>query len=546
MSNDKHISEKWKHYNDAAWASTKLDLTLDVSRMDLPENLFKELAPKLQEAFDAMADLESGGLANPDEQRMVGHYWLRNPELAPSAEIKDAIVKARKDVADFVGQVHFGSLRSPGGKPFRNLILMGIGGSILGPQLLQSALSGPNDKMRLWTMDNTDPDGVYRVLRRLHHELDRTLCVVTSKSGGTMETLNAMEETRAAMTRVGLKFPKQAVAVTMPGSKLDERAKSEGWLASFPVWEWVGGRTSLFSPVGLLPAALLGLDVDALVQGAARMDEVTRVREVRDNPAAILAAAWYDATERRGLREMVIEPYKDRLEPWSRYVQQLMMESLGKTRKEGNEVVSTGMTVYGNKGSTDQHSVLQHLCEGPGGFFVTFVHVMRDLCGATWASGGAFDIEVQVQPEITSGDCLLALLLGTRSALHAKSRPSLSIFVDRLDAMALGELVALYERAVGLYATMVGINAYNQPGVEESKRRAGEALEVQRKVLAALKARQPEPATAAQIAMEADLVGWEETVYLILRHLSSNPTRGVRRNKASRPADETYFWERGN
>ena len=546
MSDQKKISEKWKRFNELVWSSTKLELTLDVSRMDLPEGLFEDLAPKMEQAFEAMAALEAGAEANQDEHRMVGHYWLRNPEIAPTPEIKQQILQARKDVADFVGQVHFGSLRSPGGKPFRNLILMGIGGSILGPQLLQAALSGPNDKMRLWTMDNTDPDGVYRILRRLHHELDRTLCVVTSKSGGTMETMNAMEETKAAMARVGLKFSKQAVAVTMPGSPLDERAKSEGWLASFPVWEWVGGRTSLFSPVGLLPAALLGLDVDALIQGAARMDEATRVRSLRDNPAAMLAAAWYDATERRGLREMVIEPYKDRLEPWSRYAQQLIMESLGKTRIEDGREIHTGMTVYGNKGSTDQHSVLQHLCEGPGGFFVTFIHVMRDLCGAAWASGGAFDVEVQVRPEIASGDCLLALLLGTRSALHDKKHPSISLFVDRLDAMSLGEIVALYERAVGFYATLVGINAYNQPGVEESKKRAGIALDIQLKALAALKARQPEPATAAEIALEADLVGWEETVYLILRHLASNSTRGVRRRKASRPADEQFFWERGS
>ncbi|MCD6499477.1 MAG: glucose-6-phosphate isomerase [Deltaproteobacteria bacterium] len=541
----KKNQDHWSLLNTFYWTGSHLEFTLDVSRMQLASDFVEIVADRLGTALDEMEALEKGAVANPDEGRMVGHYWLRAPDLAPTEDIRDAIVAAQKAVKDFVGQVHFGSIRGQTGKPFRNVLVMGIGGSILGPQLLASALSGPQDKMHLFWMDNTDPDGFYRLYRRLHHELDRTLCLVMSKSGRTLETMTAMEETKSAMKRVGLDFAKQAVVVTLPGSELAQRAEHEGWLATFPIWEWVGGRMSLFSAVGLLPAGLMGMDVDALVHGAARMDQATRSRTLRDNPAAMIAALWYHTVVENGLSQLVVEPYKDRLEPWSRYLQQLIMESLGKAVDRQGKPVHSGFTVYGNKGSTDQHSILQHLSEGPGGFFVEFLHVMRDLYGATWGSGGAFDTELEVRPDVSSGDCLLALLMGTREALSGKGRPNYSIWLERLDATTLGELVALHERAVGLYASMVDINAYNQPGVEASKKSAGRFLEQQRRALEVLVDQQPNRMTAIEVAKAVGKDGDVESIYLSLRHLAANSTRGVRRQAAARPMDEVFWWDRG-
>src|SRR5262249_48007618 len=149
-----------------------------------------------------------------------------------------------------------------------------------------------------------------------------------------------------------------------------------GFLARFPMWDWVGGRTSELSAVGLLPAALQGIDIDAMLEGARACDAVTRVHDTRKNPAAVMALCWYWSGHGKGEKDMVILPYKDRLELFSRYLQQLVMESLGKEKDLAGNVVNQGIAVYGNKGSTDQHAYVQQLRDGRLNFFVTFIEVL--------------------------------------------------------------------------------------------------------------------------------------------------------------------------
>src|SRR5581483_6629042 len=179
-------------------------------------------------------------------------------------------------------------------------------------------------------------------------------------------------------------------------------------------------------PVGLVPAALQGLDIDALLAGAARCDEVTRGHDTRQNPAALLALAWYHATGGKGQKDMVVLPYKDRLLLFSRYLQQLVMESLGKRLNLKGERVDQGIAVYGNKGSTDQHAYVQQLRDGVNNFFVTFIRVLE--------SGGE---PVEVEPGITAGDYLHGFLLGTREALYGNERQSMTITVRRVDARTI-------------------------------------------------------------------------------------------------------------
>ena len=133
-----------------------------------------------------------------------------------------------------------------------------------------------------------------------------------------------------AYRKAGLEFPRHAAAITLPGSRMDKTASEQGWLARFPMYDWVGGRTSVLSAVGLLPAALQGLDVDGLLAGAAACDEATRRPSLLSNPAALMALMWHHATGGEGLKDMVVLPYKDRLLLFSRYLQQLIMESIGK------------------------------------------------------------------------------------------------------------------------------------------------------------------------------------------------------------------------
>jgi len=377
--------------------------------------------------------------------------------------------------------------------------------------------------MKVFFLDNTDPDGIDRVLDAIGDALSRTLTVVISKSGGTKETRNGMLEVAAAYQRLGLSFAKHAVAVTGEGSALDEYAKKEGFIERFPMWDWVGGRTSEMSAVGLLPAALEGIDVRAMLAGARAMDEATRRAETRKNPAAMLVLGWYAVTGGAGKKDMVILPYKDRLELFSRYLQQLVMESLGKRLDLEGREVHQGIAVYGNKGSTDQHAYVQQLRDGLDNFFATFIEVLRDR--APERTG------LEVEPGVTSGDYLSGFLQGTRRALWESGRQSMTISIDEVSPASVGKLIALYERAVGFYASLVNINAYHQPGVEAGKKAAQAVIELQGKVLAALGGAGGRAMTVAEAAKAAGTED-EETVFWILRRFAANPERGVARELA--------------
>jgi glucose-6-phosphate isomerase len=500
----------WNRFQEYYYPYPDLGLGLDLSRLPLPDNFLAQMEPAMQKAFAAMKELEGGAVANPDENRMVGHYWLRTPQLAPTEPLRRAITDTVTAVKQFAAQVHSGAIAGTKGR-FTQLLVVGIGGSALGPQLVNHALSQPGyDKMAVTFFDNTDPDGMDYVLASLGERLAETLVVVISKSGGTVETRNGMLEAAAAFKAAGLDHAKHFVAVTGEGSKLEQIAIQEKWLARFPMWDWVGGRTSELSAVGLLPAALQGLDVDGMLAGAAAMDAVTRIPITKVNPAALLALAWHFATDGRGTKDMVVLPYKDRLLLFSRYLQQLVMESLGKEFDLEGRVVNQGLAVYGNKGSTDQHAYVQQLREGVNNFFVTFIEVLRDRAGDS----------MEVEPGITSGDYLQGFLLGTRDALSEKDRWSITITVPDVTPHTLGMLIALYERVVGLYASLVGINAYHQPGVEAGKKAATAVIALKRKLVDTLNRSQGKTFTAESLA--GAVGGDPELAFKILEHLAAN------------------------
>jgi glucose-6-phosphate isomerase len=515
----------WGRSSEHHVADRALGFALDVGRVGFADGFLADMTPAMSRALDAMEALEGGAIANRDEERMVGHYWLRAPALAPTPEIRDAVTDAIAAVRAFAADVHAGRLAGRDG-PFAHVLHVGIGGSALGPQLVADALGGPDDRLQMHFIDNTDPDGIDRVLRGLDGALGRTLVTVASKSGGTPEPRNALLEVRAAYERAGVDSAPHLVAITSAGSALDTRAEQEGWLRRFPLWDWVGGRTSVLSPVGLVPAALQGVAVDALLDGAGVMDGLTRVRDVRRNPAAMMTLAWLALSGGCGGKDMVVLPYKDRLLLFGRYLQQLVMESLGKERDRGGATVHQGLSVYGNKGSTDQHAFVQQLRDGVDNFFVTFVRVLRDRDGAA----------LEVEPGVTAGDYLHGFLLGTRRALHERGRASITITLDRLDASSLGALIALYDRTVGLYAEMINVNAYHQPGVEAGKKAASHVLDVQRRAVAQLGS---SPQTADAIADAIGAPGDAETVHAVLEHLAHND-RGVEMDTGETPAATTF------
>ena len=525
----------WNRFKSLYSTHPKLGLSLDISRMPFPDDFLPAMEPKLQKAFADMAALEAGAIANPDEKRMVGHYWLRAPELAPTPELRTAISATLAAIRTFTAKVHQGEISCSAGK-FKEVLVIGIGGSALGPQFISHALGrlkGGRDKLGVSFFDNTDPDGMDYVLTQLGRRLPQTLVVVISKSGSTAKTRNGMLEAQAAFQAAGLDYPKHFIAVTGEGSKLDQVALKEGWLARFPMWDWVGGRTSEMGVVGLLPAALQGIKIDQLLAGAAAMDGLTRKKSLHENPAALLALMWYWATDGRGAKDMVVLPYKDRLLLFSRYLQQLVMESLGKERDLAGNVVNQGIAVYGNKGSTDQHAYVQQLRDGVPNFFLTFIEVLKDR---------AAEQSPEVEPGVTSGDFLQGFLLGTRAALSESNRHSITITINEVSPKTIGLLIALYERAVGLYASLVGINAYHQPGVEAGKQAAGSVITLKLEIAAALRAGAGTAFTAESLAAQLGQPDQTETVFKVLEHLAANPGSKVAKLARKPWYDSTYLW----
>ncbi len=500
--------------------------------MNFSDSLFSEMLPRMENAFTEMTKLESGAIANPDENRMVGHYWLRKPSLAPNKEIETEINQTFENIKKFAAQIHSGEI-SVNGNLFKNLLIVGIGGSALGPQFVGQALTDPqNDKMEVYFFDNTDPDGIDLTLAKLDGKLNETLVLVISKSGGTPETRNGMIEAENAFKNAGLNFSKHTVAITGNGSKLDKYAEDNGWLKRFPMWDWVGGRTSEIGPVGLIPAALMGINIDEILQGAAEMDQITR-RDNWQNPAALLALMWYYATDGRGSKDMVILPYKDRLMLFSKYLQQLVMESLGKEFDLNGNVVNQGIAVYGNKGSTDQHAYVQQLREGVCNFFVTFIEVQKDREGSS----------VEVEPGVNCGDYLKGLLLGTRSALYEKGRESITICIDNVNGFSVGLLIALYERAVGLYASLININAYHQPGVEAGKKAAASVIQFKKDIMEFFNNHLGDSFTLDQIAKLLKVENEKETLFKLIQHLAVNNNIIVKRDEGQSIFETKYCFE---
>jgi glucose-6-phosphate isomerase len=511
----------WDRFCRSYLEKSDLDFSIDYSKVDLPDDFVEKFAPTFDTARQKMVALEKGAIANPDEKRMVGHYWLRNQSKAPRLELRKSIAAAIDQTKTFVKKVLKGSVKGSEGK-FENLLLIGIGGSALGPQFIDHALRPAKKGLKSFFFDNTDPDGMDRTLNDLKGQLGKTLVVVISKSGGTKETRNGMLEAKRAFKQAKVDFAAHAVAVTGDGSNLYQSAAEEGWLSIFPMWDWVGGRTSVMSAVGLLPAGLSGYDIDGLLEGAAEMDQWTLGKKLANNPAGILSAMWYGLGNGCGEKDMVILPYKDRLELFSKYLQQLVMESLGKEKDLDGKVVNQGIAVYGNKGSTDQHAYVQQLRDGLDNFFATFIEVKRSREKPS----------IQVDPGVTTGDYLEGFLLGSREALAESGRSSITITVGEVSARTVGQLIALFERAVGYYAFYVNINAYHQPGVEAGKVAAQRILALKSQCVAALK-ESKKPMSVPQLAKKLGDPSCSETVFKLLTYMSANPKSGVKFGKRS-------------
>jgi glucose-6-phosphate isomerase len=362
-----------------------------------------------------------------------------------------------------------------------DVLVLGIGGSSLGARAIHQALSGPMElagiarsaQARLHFPDNSDPWLLAALLDALDPKATVALCV--SKSGGTIETAAQLLVIKRWFES-GLpadQVRRHLVAITDPSSgQLREQVTAEGW-ASLPVPSNVGGRFSLLSPVGLLPALLGGVNIDELLEGAAAMAKRCETSDLRANPAGVLAAVHVLQHRLRGRSIHVMMPYSDRLRPFAAWYVQLWAESLGKRSNRRGEIVELGPTPIPAVGATDQHAQGQLFMEGPRDKLVTFVRVIepsRDLIiphakgPSSYLGGTSMHALLEAERE------------GTTQALAMDSRPSLTISLTRLDAFSLGGLFFLYEAATAFAGELYDINAFDQPGVELGKRLANGLL----------------------------------------------------------------------
>ena len=469
----------------------------------------EKLAPLFAKANAGIAAIEKGEIKNPDEQRKVTHFTDRITYCA--SPLYNA-------VEEFAAKVRSGALTGSTGRPFTAVAVNGIGGSALGPQLLQFAINGPywnelsaearKNGLKIYFLDNTDSAEFADLCQVMDPET--TLHLIVSKSGGTQETKNNMIAMERFYAARNLDFGKHAVAVTMPGSKLDKYAAEKKFLASFEMADSIGGRTSESAIVGHVPAALTGIDFKSFIAGFLRMDELTRVTDALKNPAMMLAAMWYIAGNGKGDRNMVIVPYSDRLVLLSRYLQQLVMESLGKELDLDGKLCYQGLNVFGNKGGTDAHAFIQQLNDGRDDFFATFIEILADAQKLPLEGGNDM------------GDYLHGFCAGLSEALRSKNRQTISIKLPRLTVYELGMIIALYERAVAVYAEFININAFHQPGVQAYKLAANGELELKAKLSEALKNMAGFTGDAAAVAEKAGVPASAAPVEGWLRRMAAN------------------------
>jgi glucose-6-phosphate isomerase len=357
---------------------------------------------------------------------------------------------------------------------YDDVVILGIGGSALGPIALRTALrpsgwnmldeKARNNYPRLHVLDNVDPETIAALLGRLR--LERSLFIVTSKSGGTAETMAQFLIVHERLAREKLDVREHFVFVTDPKQgalrPLAERLK----VPALDIPPNIGGRFSVLTPVGTLPAALMGIDVKSLLVGAGEMAERCGSPELSTNPAGVYAMLQWLADTQLRKSIAVFMPYSDPLRDFAAWFVQLWAESLGKKRPDGTSVGSTPLPALG---ATDQHAQVQLFMEGPADKTVTFVSVRER----------ATDVKIPAAfPDVKELGYLAGHSLGelidieqraTAGALARRGRPNMTIHIDRVDAAHVGQMMMLLEIATAYVGQLYGIDAFNQPGVELGK-----------------------------------------------------------------------------
>jgi len=402
-----------------------------------PEEI-ESLEPAARAAHERLASLRASG--NLGFWSLPGDAAVRDPAIALGEEL------ARR---------------------WENVVVLGIGGSSLGARAVVSALGGPFHNLRpaserkgarLFFPDNSDPATFAALLDLL--DLSKTCFLAITKSGGTAETLSQLLVVRE---RLGAKTKEQVVAITDPASgALRKIAEAEGW-RTLPVPPKVGGRFSVLTAVGLVPIAAAGLDARAVCAGADAMRARCEEPALRRNPAYLLAGLHHLFDTKKGRNIHVLFPYADALRDVGDWYVQLWAESLGKNER-------TGPTPIRAVGATDQHSMLQLLMEGPQDKLVTFVAVETPAADLVLPAAWTGQDALAYLGGKRMSQLIDAERVGTAAALAEAGRPSLTLRLPRVDGHGVGELLFLWEAATAFAGFLYGVDPFDQPGVEASKK----------------------------------------------------------------------------
>ena len=382
-------------------------------------------------------------------------------------------VRSIRTFAEGLGQAH------------DHVLVLGIGGSALGTKALLNALRPPawnelDDEgrdffPRLTILENVDPTSVAAALERIDPR--RVLVNVISKSGGTAETMAQYLVVRAWLEQaLGSAAHRHLVFTTDPARGALRELAQRDRIATLDVPPAVGGRFSVLSPVGLLPAALVGIDIEELLTGARQALDRSEADDLLQNPAALYAALHWEADQAHGARIHVLMPYTDRLREFAEWYRQLWAESLGKRVDREGRTVNLGPTPVGAVGATDQHSQVQLFMEGPYDKVITFVTVDDlgvDVSIPRPASAGPaaeLPADLAYLPGHTLGELLRTEYEATSAALAQMGRMNCTLRFPDLSARTLGEALMFYQLATGYAGVWYGIDPFDQPGVELGKR----------------------------------------------------------------------------
>ncbi|MBV8061921.1 MAG: glucose-6-phosphate isomerase [Alphaproteobacteria bacterium] len=450
-------------------------LHLNYAAHDVSDETLKLLvALARQQQVEGWRDrMLSGDKINNTEDRAVLHTALRQqgdqPVLVDGKDVMPDIRAVQQKMEDFVERVRSGAWKGATGKPIRHIVNIGIGGSDLGPRMVVEALAGSQSVPQVHFVANADAHDIQPMLDGL--DPAETLFVVVSKTFTTQETLLNANRARAWLTAA---LGDDAVSKHFVAASSNVQAVKDFGIDPdniYPLWDWVGGRYSLWSSVGLSIALGLGMDqFKQLLAGAAAMDRHFATAPLEQNLPVLMAmlGVWQQNFHDTGA--LAILPYDERLRDLPRFLQQLDMESNGKSvTRDGQPVdYETGPVIFGECGTISQHSFHQLLHQGPKALPADFIVVAEDDLG----------LPEHHQAVLTNAAAQIgALALGDPSAAvpqnrYSGNRPSTLIKLDRLDPYHLGMLLALYEHKVFVQGVVWNINSFDQPGVELGKQMA--------------------------------------------------------------------------